>query len=44
LYYEKDKAYYEVAEHEEYTKYNYCAGQVFYLKTQMAITIKPLKG
>lgn len=44
LYYEKDKAYYEVTEHEKHTKYNYCAGQIFYLKTQMAVTIEPLKG
>ena len=44
LYYEDGKAYYEVTEHEEHTKYNYCAGQTFYLPTQMAVTIEPLKG
>ena len=40
--YEGDKAYYEVLEHEEHTKYNSSAGQIFYLPTQMAVTMQPI--
>lgn len=43
LYCEGDKAHYEVTESEIFTKYNFCAGQKFYLPMQMAQTIKAVK-
>ena len=43
LYYEKDKAYYEVIEYDKWPKYNMCAGQVFYLPNHMAVTMTPLE-
>jgi hypothetical protein len=43
LYYEKDKAYYEVLEYDKWPKYNRCAGQIFYLSTKMAVTMVPLE-
>ena len=43
LYYEKDKAYYEVLEYDKWPKYNMCVGQVFYLPNHMAVTMTPLE-
>ena len=43
LYYEGDKAYYEVIEYDKWPKYNMCKGDVFYLPTHMAVTIPPLE-
>ena len=35
--YDKEKSYFEVQPHQEHTKYNECAGQIFYVPTYMAI-------
>ena len=43
LYYEGDKAYYEVIEYDKWPKYNMCKGDVFYLPTHMAVTMTPLE-
>jgi hypothetical protein len=38
-----EKSYFEVLPHEKHTKYNYCAGQIFYLPTQMSISLSYLE-
>ena len=35
--YDGDKSWFEILPHEEHTKYNGCAGQMFYTSTSMAI-------
>ena len=41
--YDEDKSYFEVLPHEKDTVYNECAGQEFYVTTQMALSFKYLK-
>jgi hypothetical protein len=40
LYIQNDKCYFEIIENSEYTKYNYCAGQIEYLPEHMVVTMK----
>jgi hypothetical protein len=40
IYVENDKCYFEIVENKEFTKYNYCAGQIDYLPESMVVTMK----